>query len=195
VFSPEPNYYEELPNGAGGGGLRFPEEPFEMPIDPTEFEPPGEAGRDHTIFDRGDRDDGLDNETSDHTIIVRGGHRGATGPLVYFVERNGMRAGKVWHIGEQTLIGRRESDDEEETSVILNDETVSRRHGKVILEDRQFYYWDLASANGSFVVSRDGSKRRILEPHRLEDGDTIDVGEARLTFLVVDLLPATEVYE
>jgi len=55
------------------------------------------------------------------------------------------------------------------------------------VEDGRFHFWDLASANHSFVVGRDGTKQRIREPYPLRDGDTIDLGEARLTYLEVDL--------
>jgi hypothetical protein len=198
VFDDSPNYYEDLRGGGERGGLRFDDDQalFDLPeIDPTEIGDEGEAPKDRTIFDRGGRDAWSDDEESDHTVIVRGGRRGVTGPLVYFVERNGMRAGKVWRVGPTTLIGRRRSDDEDEASIILNDETVSRRHGKVVVEDGEFYYWDLASANGSFHMKADGSRRRILEPHRLSDGDTIDVGEARITFLVVDKERVDEAFE
>ena len=47
-------------------------------------------------------------------------------------------------------------------------------------------YWDLASANNSYLVGADGSRARILEPRELVDSDRIDLGDARVTFLLVD---------
>jgi hypothetical protein len=189
------NYYEDLRDAGppGSNRLRFDSDDALFDLPDTDFGDEGdEVPKDRTIYDRNGRDSWSDDEISDHTVIVRGGQKGIAGPLVYFVERTGIRAGKVWQVGDSTLIGRRRSDDEDEASVILNDETVSRRHGKVIVEEDEYLYWDLASANGSFLVERDGSRRRILEPHRLSDGDTIDVGEARITFLVVDRAPIGE---
>ena len=56
-------------------------------------------------------------------------------------------------------------------------------------EDGAFRLWDLASGNGSYLVSADGNRKRILEPHVLTDGDTFDLGAVRLTFLEVDRGP------
>jgi pSer/pThr/pTyr-binding forkhead associated (FHA) protein len=136
------------------------------------------ATDDHTIIDRGQSVDG---EESDSTIIIRNGRKGVTGPLVYLIERNGMRAGRVHLVGKETSIGRGPDQD-----IVLGDETVSKRHAKVRLEDGTFRFWDLASANYSYVVGADGTRTRILEPHVLADGDTILLGEARLTYIEVD---------
>jgi FHA domain len=123
----------------------------------------------------------------DATVIIRSGRRGATGPLAYLVERSGVRAGKVHLLKAETSIGRGADND-----VTLADESVSRRHAKIILGDGKFTYWDLASANFSFLVAADGSRTRILEPRELADGDTIDLGDVRVVFLVVDAGEATD---
>lgn len=138
---------------------------------------------DRTIFDRGRRG-GDEAETSDHTVIIRGGRKGIRGPLAYVVERNGIRAGRVHFVGEDTGIGRDAAND-----VVLGDETVSRRHARIRIEDGKFVFWDLASANFSFAVDANGTKSRILEPRPLADGDTVELGDARLTFLLVDHAP------
>jgi hypothetical protein len=116
----------------------------------------------------------------DATVIVRKRHR-VDGPLAYLVERSGVRAGKVHLLAKDTNIGRAP-----ESEIILGDESVSRRHAKIRLEEGRFVYWDLASANHSRLVAADGTRTRILEPRPLEDGDTIDLGEARVTFLLVE---------
>ena len=133
---------------------------------------------DRTIIDRGGA---RDSEPSDSTIIVRSGRKGVTGPLVYLIERNGMRAGRVHLVGTETSIGRGADQD-----IVVGDETVSKRHAKVRLEDGKFRFWDLASANFSYIVGADGAKTRILEPHTLADGDTLLLGDARLTYIEVD---------
>jgi len=134
---------------------------------------------DRTIIDRGPS--GYDEPEDDSTVIIRDGKRGIQGPLVYFVERNGIRSGKVHLVGDETALGRGPDND-----IVIANDTVSKRHGKVRAEDGEFFYWDLASANFSFLVAKDGSRKRILEPHPLKDGDTIDLGDARLTFIEVD---------
>jgi len=152
------------------------------------FAPPGASrfdDSDHTAIDqrgRPDDDDDGGGDASDHTVFMRGGKRVYSGPLVYMVLRNGIRAGKVFLLEEETSIGRNPDND-----IVISDETVSKRHAKVMVEDGRFHFWDLASANHSFVVGRDGTKKRIREPYPLRDGDTIDLGEARLTYIEVDL--------
>ena len=146
------------------------------------FNARGGQGPDQTIIDRGSRD-----AIDDRTVIVRGGHRGVEGPLVYLVERTGIRAGRVHLLQPETAIGR-----DPENNVVLGDESVSKRHAKVRLEDGKFVFWDLASTNFSFVVGADGKRTRILERTPLEDGITVDIGNARLTYIEVDRGDAAE---
>ncbi|MCC6265926.1 MAG: FHA domain-containing protein [Dehalococcoidia bacterium] len=136
---------------------------------------------DSTIIDRGGRIGPTDEDSAESTVIVRGGRKGIAGPLVYLVQRNGIRAGRVHLLTEEASIGRGSDQD-----VILSDETVSKRHAKIRVEDGRYLFWDLASANHSYVLQPDGTRTRILEPHELKDGDNIVLGEARLTYLEVD---------
>ena len=73
-----------------------------------------------------------------------------------------------------------------ENEITLGDDSVSRRHAKIRVEEGEFVYWDLASANNSYLVGADGSRVRILEPRKLADGDKLDLGDARVTFILVD---------
>jgi pSer/pThr/pTyr-binding forkhead associated (FHA) protein len=110
-----------------------------------------------------------------------------TGPLAYLVERSGVRAGKVHLLRTETNIGRGPDND-----ITLGDDSVSRRHAKIRLEEGKYTYWDLASANFSFLVAADGSHARILEPRQLADGDKIDLGDVRVAFLLVDAGESTD---
>lgn len=139
---------------------------------------------DHTKFDRGDAtgfDDSDESGDSDKTQFTRGPQARDSGPLAYLIQRNGIRAGSVYRLNENTAIGRAQHDNH----VALDDSSVSRRHARVWREDGSFRLWDLASANGSFVITPEGKRRRILAPHDLADGDTVDLGDVRLTFLLV----------
>lgn len=131
---------------------------------------------DHTVIER-KRPDAPD----DATVIIRSGRRGVTGPLAYLVERSGVRAGKVHLLRTETGLGRGPDND-----ITLGDDSVSRRHAKIRVEDGEFVYWDLASVNNSYLVGADGSRSRILEPRKLADGDRLDLGDARVTFILVD---------
>jgi hypothetical protein len=134
------------------------------------------ADSDHTVIERQHQD-----APDDATVIVRSGRRGVSGPLAYLVERSGVRAGKVHLLRSETNIGRGPDND-----ITLGDDSVSRRHAKIRLEEGAFVYWDLASANNSYLVGADGSRARIMEPRKLADGDRIDLGDARVTFILVD---------
>ena len=152
---------------------------FYEPIDETRNETAvsgSTVAGDHTVIERQHRE-----APDDATIIVRGGRKGVTGPLAYLVERSGVRAGKVHLLRTETAIGRGPEND-----VTLGDDSVSRRHAKIRLEEGTFVFWDLASANYSHLVGADGSRTRILEPRRLVDGDKLDIGDARVTFILVD---------
>ena len=138
---------------------------------------PDQGMADRTIVERQGAMD-----SDDATVIVRShGKRGIDGPLAYLVERSGVRAGKVHLLRRETAVGRAP-----ESDVVLGDESVSKRHAKIRLEDGKFVYWDLASTNFSRLVGADGSRTRILEPRQLVDGDTIDLGDARVTFILVE---------
>jgi pSer/pThr/pTyr-binding forkhead associated (FHA) protein len=55
--------------------------------------------------------------------------------------------------------------------------TVSRRHALVLKRDDGYYIDDQESLNGTYV------NRRRVESAKLEDGDEVQIGKYRLTFL------------
>jgi pSer/pThr/pTyr-binding forkhead associated (FHA) protein len=98
---------------------------------------------------------------------------GIQGPALV-VRSGGGRAGETFHPqGDRTTIGR-----SPECGIFLDDVTVSRRHAVLVEEDGAFVIQDQESLNGTFV-----NKRRIEEPTRLDDGDEVQIGKYRLTFL------------
>jgi pSer/pThr/pTyr-binding forkhead associated (FHA) protein len=82
-------------------------------------------------------------------------------------------AGRTWRVdlGDVLVIGRDQSDD-----VVLASPAVSRAHARVERRGDEFWLLDLDSRNGTFV----GSRR--IDEQRLEDGDTIRIGAARMAF-------------
>jgi len=89
------------------------------------------------------------------------------------VIRTGGRAGEhlALSAGRDT-IGRTG-----EATILLDDVTVSRRHAAIELEPDGRYLVDLASLNGTYV------NNRRIERARLRDGDEVQIGKFKLTYL------------
>ena len=89
------------------------------------------------------------------------------------IRSGGGRAGEVFSVsGERMTIGR--SPDAE---VFLDDVTVSRNHALLVRRRDGLYVDDLGSLNGTYV------NRRRIESHRLQNGDELQVGKYKLSYL------------
>ncbi len=92
---------------------------------------------------------------------------------VLVIRSGGNRVGESFPLtGERMGIGRRP-----ESDVFLDDVTVSRDHALLVKRGGALHLDDLGSLNGSYV------NRRRIESHRLADGDELQVGKYKLTFL------------
>ena len=96
---------------------------------------------------------------------------GITGPALV-VRSGGGRAGETFHPEGETTIGR-----SPDCGIFLDDVTVSRKHAVVYERDGAFVVEDQGSLNGTFV------NRKRVESAQLEDGDELQIGKYRLTFL------------
>jgi pSer/pThr/pTyr-binding forkhead associated (FHA) protein len=97
---------------------------------------------------------------------------GIKGPALV-VRSGGGRVGETFHPeGKQTAIGR-----SPDCEIFLDDVTVSRRHAVLTNRDGSFVIEDQGSLNGTFV------NRRRIESAVLDDGDELQIGKYRLTFL------------
>jgi hypothetical protein len=89
------------------------------------------------------------------------------------IRSGGGREGESFPLaGERVSIGRRP-----ESTVFLDDVTVSRDHALIVRRSGDWQLDDLGSLNGTYV------NRHRIETHRLEDGDELQVGKYKLTFL------------
>lgn len=89
------------------------------------------------------------------------------------VRSGGGRAGETFPLEtDRTVIGR-----SPECEVFLDDVTVSRSHAIVARRDDAYHIDDQGSLNGTYV------NRRRVDSARLEDGDEVQIGKYRLTFL------------
>ena len=94
-----------------------------------------------------------------------------SGALV--IRSGGGRVGQSFPMaGEKMTIGR-----SPETDVFLDDVTVSRDHAQLVRRSGGWYLDDSGSLNGTYV------NRRRIDSHRLEDGDELQVGKYKLTYL------------
>jgi hypothetical protein len=98
---------------------------------------------------------------------------GVAGPALV-VRSGGGRAGETFHPeSDRTTIGR-----SPDCGIFLDDVTVSRKHAVLVQRDGSFFIEDQGSLNGTFV------NRRRVESAQLGDGDELQIGKYRLTFLV-----------
>jgi len=89
------------------------------------------------------------------------------------IRAGGGRVGESFALdGDRHSIGRRP-----DSAVFLDDVTVSRDHALVVRRGDDWYLDDLGSLNGTYV------NRHRIESHRLDDGDELQVGKYKLTFL------------
>jgi hypothetical protein len=89
------------------------------------------------------------------------------------IRAGGGRVGESFPLeGERCTIGRRP-----DSAVFLDDVTVSRDHALIVRRGGDWHLDDLGSLNGTYV------NRHRIETVRLTDGDELQVGKYKLTFL------------
>ena len=94
-------------------------------------------------------------------------------PVGWLVARSGGRSGQSFGLkrGNNT-VGR----DPQRADVVLDEPTVSGEHARVRYEGGQFYLYDLASSNGTFVNNRRVPRQMLM------DNDLVRFGNAELVF-------------
>src|SRR5580765_7429827 len=98
---------------------------------------------------------------------------GIKGPALV-VRSGGGRAGETFVLDqERTTIGR-----SPECDIFLDDVTVSRKHAVASRKGDQAEIEDQGSLNGTFL-----NRKRIESSAPLADGDELQIGKYRLTFL------------
>lgn len=98
-------------------------------------------------------------------VVARGG--------AALVIRSGGRSGESFSLVDDRIsIGRNP-----DAGIFLDDVTVSRDHALIVRRKDGTYIDDLGSLNGTYV----GRKR--IESHRLVDGDEIQIGKYKLSYI------------
>jgi hypothetical protein len=97
----------------------------------------------------------------------------ASGGGALVIRSGGGRVGQSFPLrGERVTIGR-----SPEAGVFLDDVTVSRDHAVLVHRQGGWYLDDSGSLNGTYV------NRKRIDSHRLDDGDELQVGKYKLTYL------------
>ena len=113
----------------------------------------------------------IDESTGELRPVDVGDVAAEAGALV--IRSGGGRVGQSFPLhGERVTIGR--SPDAE---IFLDDVTVSRDHAQLVRRSGDWYLDDSGSLNGTYV------NRRRIDSHRLEDGDELQIGKYKLTYL------------
>jgi hypothetical protein len=95
------------------------------------------------------------------------------GPAVLLILSGGGREGERIPLDADLLtVGRNPA-----SHLFLDDVTVSRHHARVIRDAAGFLIEDLNSLNGTYV------NRRRVERQHLSDGDEVQIGKFKLSFL------------
>jgi hypothetical protein len=89
------------------------------------------------------------------------------------IRAGGGRVGESFPVDkERVTIGRRP-----DSEVFLDDVTVSRDHALLVRRGEEYFLDDCGSLNGTYV------NRNRIDSVRLQDGDELQVGKYKLTFL------------
>ena len=113
----------------------------------------------------------IDEQTGELRPVDVGDVAAESGALV--IRSGGGRTGQSFPLhGERMTIGR--SPDAE---IFLDDVTVSRDHAVLVRRSGGWSLDDSGSLNGTYV------NRRRIDSHKLEDGDELQVGKYKLTYL------------
>jgi FHA domain len=113
----------------------------------------------------------IDESTGELRPVDVGDVAAEAGALI--IRSGGGRVGQSFPLhGERMSIGR--SPDAE---VFLDDVTVSRDHAVLVRRSGAWFLDDSGSLNGTYV------NRRRIESHRLEEGDELQIGKYKLTYL------------
>ena len=113
----------------------------------------------------------IDDETGELKPVDVVDVAAAGGALV--IRSGGGRVGQSFPLqGERMTIGR-----SPDAAVFLDDVTVSRDHAVLVHRGGAWHLDDSGSLNGTYV------NRRRIDSHRLEDGDELQIGKYKLTYL------------
>jgi hypothetical protein len=93
--------------------------------------------------------------------------------IAHVIVKRGTPQGQAFPLGELSAVGR---DSRANDVVLRNDDSVSRQHAQIRLEDGSFVFYNLSASYGSYLLTAQG-RRRIEGRIVLCDGDELEIGE------------------
>jgi hypothetical protein len=91
----------------------------------------------------------------------------------WLVEKEGPHTGRKYRINWHTVtIGY-----DDDSSIVIEDNTVSPKHAKIERHGNKFVLYDLLSENGTWL-----NGKKLLRPKELHDFDEIGIGRTKLIF-------------
>jgi len=93
--------------------------------------------------------------------------------FAYVIEKEGPHTGRTskikWNV---VTIGHGN-----ENTIVIDDQTVSYNHAKIVMKDGEFYLHDMISESGVYL-----NGKKLLRPKKLNDFDEISLGRTKLLF-------------
>jgi len=99
----------------------------------------------------------------------------AKGILWVKEDTEGRKRGRIYHLKDETVIGRKAGD------IVLDDRYVSDPHAKLLFKEGHFVIGDLMTSNGTFV-----NGEQIQQQTVLKENDIIKIGTTVLVLKVLD---------
>lgn len=89
-----------------------------------------------------------------------------------------VQTGAVYRVQEAgAVLGRERA----RTDIVFRDESISKRHARVFVQDGQWFLEDLDSSNGTYVRNE-----RVFEPTMLREGIEFSLAQRRFRVVMVD---------
>jgi len=103
-------------------------------------------------------------------------------PMAKLVIVSGASVGSEFTLKDDNVIGR-----QPDCSIVLAEESISRKHARVYCKDDRYFVQDLGSTNGTFVNGK------LIEQAEIADRDVLTTGNFMFTFQATEQPPPSNI--
>lgn len=114
----------------------------------------------------------INQATSEERAVIEGALAAAPDSAMIFIHRGAQKGARFHITADGVSIGRAS-----ESSIFLDDVTVSRKHATIVKNGNHFTFNDSGSLNGSYINNESISSKQ------LSSGDEIQIGKFHLLFI------------